>query len=281
MLRDLSETLQAILRQPGLPTELAAAQVVFERPVESFAPTQTTIDLFLYDIRENIELRSNEPLIERANNQAVIRRPPLRIACTYLVTAWPVGGTESALQEHRLLSQVLQVLSRYALIPAAFLKGSLIGQQPALPMMTARIDGPKDPVEFWAAIGNKLRTSIAVTVTVAFETSPPVTAPLVMTGDVRIGERTSVHEQKLVPLTQMEFFQIQGAITGADHKPVSNATVILVDTGHSAQTDSDGRYRLEAVGSGTYTLRVQVGAMVKNVPVTIPATTGKNYDVQM
>ena len=64
MIRDLSLTLQAILDDPALGAafpELAAAQIVFNPPVETFNPTQTTIDLFLYDIRENMELRSNEP----------------------------------------------------------------------------------------------------------------------------------------------------------------------------------------------------------------------------
>src|SRR5262249_10755481 len=97
MIRDLSETLRAILDDPALATsfpELAAAQIVFDRPAESFNPAQTTIDLFLYDIRENMELRSNEPRYERLNGQTRIHRAPMRVACSYLVTAWPVGGAD-------------------------------------------------------------------------------------------------------------------------------------------------------------------------------------------
>ena len=80
MIRDLSLTLQAILEDPALNTsfpELTAAQIVFDRPVETFNPTQTTIDLFLYDIRENMELRSNEPTMRRLNGQVELQRPPL------------------------------------------------------------------------------------------------------------------------------------------------------------------------------------------------------------
>ena len=94
MIRDLSETLRAILDDPALAgefPELAAAQIVFEHPTEQFNPQQTTIDLFLYDLRENMELRSNEPVIERNNGTAIIHRAPLRVACSYLITAWPVG----------------------------------------------------------------------------------------------------------------------------------------------------------------------------------------------
>ena len=279
MIRDLSETLRAMLTQPGLPAELAAAQIVFERPVESFNPSQTTIDLFLYDIRENLELRSNEPLIERRNGQALIHRPPLRVACTYLVTAWPVGGSELVLQEHRLLSQVLQVLSRSPQIPAAFLQGGLVGQQPPLPMMTAKVDGPKDPIEFWAAIGNKLRTSITTTVTIAFDTFPPETAPVVITSEVRIGVRSSAVETTLA--TQQGVFQIGGSVTGAGNAPVAGATVSLLDTGLATTTDADGRYRLGPMASGTYTLRVQAGATVQETRLTVPVTAGQHYNVQV
>ena len=66
---DLSRTLRAILTQKGLPTELGSAQIVFDRPSETFNPQQTTVDLFLYDIREDSELRSNEEMIEHRNGQ--------------------------------------------------------------------------------------------------------------------------------------------------------------------------------------------------------------------
>ena len=120
MINELSETLRALLDDPALAAafpELAAAQVVFDRPAEQFNPSQTTIDLFLYDVREDMELRSNEPVVERLNGRAVIKRPPLRVACSYLLTAWAVGGGELPLQEQKILSQALMVLARYPTIP--------------------------------------------------------------------------------------------------------------------------------------------------------------------
>ena len=44
-----------------------------------------------------MELRSNEPTLRRLNGQVEIQRPPLRVACSYLITAWPIGGTDLAL----------------------------------------------------------------------------------------------------------------------------------------------------------------------------------------
>jgi uncharacterized protein DUF4255/carboxypeptidase family protein len=284
MIRDLSLTLQAMLDDPALATsfpELAAAQIVFERPTDTFTPAQTTIDLFLYDVRENMELRSNEPVIERLNGQARIHPPPLRVLCSYLVTAWPVGGTELSLQEHRLLSQVLQVLSSHPKIPSTFLRGKLIGQEPPLPMMTSQPDGLKDPAEFWTAIGNRLRPSITITVTIGMEVQAPVTAPLVITDAVRLGERTAPDEEEIAVPTLETFFRIGGKVTGAGNQPVSGAEVSLVGTGFATKTQAGGRFILGIMPAGTYTLRVQAGQTTKNVTITIPASVGSNYNVQL
>ncbi len=282
MIRDLSETLRRILTQTGLPSELAAAQIVFDCPTEPFNPSQTTVDLFLYDIRENVELRSNEPIVERLNGQARIHRPPIRVACSYIVTAWPKGGAELALQEHRLLSQVLQVLSQYSTIPENFLQGSLAGQEPPLPMMASQADGLKNPAEFWTALGSTLRPSLIVTATIAMDVLKPETAPMVITEDIRLGARTSPDEEKISPETLEEFFRIGGQVTDATNAPVANATVMLVEHGLTTETDSDGRYSLGSIKSGIYTLRVQSGdAAPQERGITVPASSGRNYDVKL
>lgn len=284
MIRDLSLTVQAILDDPTLAAsfpDMASAQIVFDRPAEGFSPAQTSIDLFLYDIRENMELRSNEPTLKRLNGQAEIQRPPLRVACSYLITAWPVGGTDLVLQEHRLLSQVLQVLARHPIIPAAFLKGKLIGQEPPLPMMTAQTDGLKDPAEFWTAIGNKLRPSLVVTVTIGMDLFAPVTAPVVITEEVRVGERTAPDAEVISGPTRQTFFRIGGRVTDAGNAPVAGATVTLVGTGFATRTGADGDYTLGSIPAGTYTLRVQSGVTTKDITVTIPVSAGSNYNVQL
>jgi hypothetical protein len=284
MIRDLSLSLQAILDDTALAAafpELAAAQVVFDRPSDTFNPTQTTIDVFLYDLREDLELRTSETQYERVNGQTRIHRGPLRVICTYLITAWPVGGTDLALQEHRLLSQVLQVLARNPHIPPPFLRGQLIGQEPALPMITARASGIKEPAEFWTAIGNRLRPSITTTVTISMEVFPVITAPTVITEEIRLGERTGPEAKTIDPATLTTRFRIGGRVHTAANAPIANATVRLVDTGLSAITDADGQYVLGTLRAGTYTLRVQSGAATVDFAITVPTTTGNRYDVQM
>jgi len=212
MIRDLSETLQAILDDADLEKsfpELAAAQVAFERPSEQFAPSQTTVDLFLFDIRENLELRAKEPIIERRNDGvALMQRPPMRVDCSYLMTAWVAGGAgpKPVLEEHEILGQAMQVFARYPVIPEKFLQGSLKDQTHPLPL---RVGGTnmgevKDPADFWSALGTKLRPSLVVTVTLELQTSEPETAPLVSTKRLRLGLRSDATEPGLVPGTVAE-----------------------------------------------------------------------------
>jgi hypothetical protein len=281
MIRDLSLTLKAVLSDPSLAVpfpELSNALIAFDRPDDGFKPAQTTVDIFLFDVRENMELRSNEPKIERLNGQAVIHPSPMRVACTYLITAWPVGGADLVLQEQRLLAQVLQVLSRYPKIPASFLKGKLATQEPQLPMMASHPEELKNPAEFWTAIGNKMRASVTVTVTISMEVFMPVTAPITKTGLFRIGERAAADEQTLIPATKMEFYRIGGTVSsGGNALPGA----IVETAGLSARTDADGEFVLGAMAAGAYMLNVQSNATTKQVTITVPAPAGSNYDVQM
>jgi Pvc16 N-terminal domain/Carboxypeptidase regulatory-like domain len=273
MIRDLSLTLQAILTQPGLPAELGSARIVFDAPTDTYKPSQTEIDLFLYDIRENAELRRSDPVVERRNGQAIIHPAPLRVACSYIVTAWPVGGADLPLQQHRLLSQVLQLFSKLPTIPATFLSGSLVGQEPPLPMLTAQTDGLKNPAEFWLALSNRPRPSIMLVVTISMPVLEDVTGPLVTTRTTGFGVGTSVISERLV--------QIGGRVLGAGGPPLSDAYVDIPDTGLQTRTDSEGRFTFSRVPVGTHTIRaVAVGFSLRTQPLVVPGQP-EDYEVSL
>jgi hypothetical protein len=162
---DLSRTLKAVLHDPAFAPvfpELNGAEIVFDCPLDPFTPASTTVDVFLYDLRENLDLRLNEVTITRVGNQIVTHQASLLLSRNRVAG----GGTDLAFQEHRL-TQVLRVLSHYPILPASFLQGALIGQDPLLPMVTLHPDALKNLVEFWSSLGNKLKPSLTVTVTIA------------------------------------------------------------------------------------------------------------------
>lgn len=163
MIDYVSNALKSILDDPAIERdckELFDAAVRFDRPGEQFTPTQSsTVNLFLYDVREDSALRNNQPVIDHdSKGRAFTRRPPLRVACSYLVTAWVGSASDEALlQEQRLLSQAIQVLSCYPIIPTRFFPkdSPLTTQEPPLPLIVTQMDGVKDPADFWSAIGER------------------------------------------------------------------------------------------------------------------------------
>ena len=274
MIRDLDETLRAALHDPAQMTmfpELAAADIAFDRPTDPYAPLRTTLNLFLYELRENTELRINDPEVAIVNGKAVTRPAPMRLYCSYLVTAWPIGGPEQPLQEHRLLTQALRVLSRYPTLPPSFLHGSLIGQAPPLPMVTLHPDSLKAMSEFWTSLGNRMRASLTVTVTISVPVFADVTDFVVTT-----------HRTNYAPGAQAPepLLQVGGrVIDDATAQTIGGAMVDLVDTGQRVTSADDGTFDFAAVQPGTYTLRAAAtGYAVKSQPLTVP---GRPEDYQI
>ncbi len=248
MIQDLSKTLRSILTQPGLPAPLSSALIVFDRPSDPFTPAQSTVDMFLYDARENLELRTNELVIDRNNTQSVTHKPPLRLACSYLVTAWPVGGVDLALQEQQLLSQVLQTLAHYPTIPTNLLQGSMVGQTPPLPMVALHPDALKNLSEFWTSLGNKLRPSLTITVTISMPVFDDVVDFLVTTQTTTTTPATGPQGEDLLQIGGRVFDQLAHGVT--------NALVDVLDAGLRTSTDSEGRFTFSRVPRGTHTVRV-------------------------
>jgi hypothetical protein len=192
MIQDLDRTLNTLLRQ-GLTSNIT---ISFATPDDQFPPADVTlpaINFFLYDIRENLELRSTGWLLERRedNRSALKRRPPARVDCSYLITAWPGAGIpQPNLDEHRMLGEVLRVLLRYPMLPTEVLQGSLAGQQPDLPTSVLQPANLQSLGEFWQALGGKPRAVLNYTVTISVDPGlQPEPVPLVSESvlDLRLG----------------------------------------------------------------------------------------------
>jgi hypothetical protein len=292
MIRDLSQTLRVLL-QSDVPAELASAQIVFDHPTEQFKPTQTTVNLFLYDLRENLEFRNNETLMTRRDGQAILQAAPLRLSCSYLVTVWTVGasGDEQFLQEHRLLGQVFHCLARHPTIPGDLLQGSLRGQEPPLPLTTSPIDTLKSFGEFWTALGNRLRPSISVTATLSMQTAPAQEAvSIVSIVDTQLeSQRSPVNRSDFLlrnPVVQSETFQIGGVLTMPNMEDLNRTTITLVELGYITKPKPNGQYKFGNIphrtgsASLTQTLRVQVGDRTQDYRITIPSTARNSYNLE-
>jgi len=187
----LDETLAALLRR-GLAAGLSdQVQVSFATPDDQFPPPSVklpAIDLFLYDVRENLELRSNETYVERhADGTATRVRPPVRVDFSYLITAWPSESVpDPSEDEHRLLGEVMLVLLRYRTIPEEVLQGVLVGQQPPLPVSSLQPGRLQSLGEFWQALGGKPKAALNYMVTVAIDVAPEEKLRLVTDKKIKI-----------------------------------------------------------------------------------------------
>ena len=266
MIDDVSRTLRDLLKVPDDP--LKSCKISFEPPGQSFSPSDDTVNLFLYDVRENTLLRSNEPIIVREGNQAKRIPPPLRLDCSYLVTAWVQNGTDARFKEQLILTQVVAALAKFPIIPNDKLQGVLLDKQDPLPPMTvARGEEAHIDSEFWTALGGKLRASLRVSVTLSVPVFEAQSVFLVTTKKAQFApgmdEASSALGDPLV--------QIGGRVLSDQGKPLAGAVVQVVDAGLEAQTDAEGRYRFTTVPVGNRQFRAlatgfQVFAATRPVP---------------
>lgn len=170
MLDDLDRTIGKLLGE----NMIRDVSISFATPDESFPPSSVrlpAVDVFLYDIRENRELRTNEPTITKTETgKPVLNRPPTRIECSYLITAWCSDSVpDKALEEHKLLGEVLEILIRFHTVPEDYLEGTPWQSAPSLRLVSLQPGYLEMAGPFWQALGGKPRASLNLSATVASE----------------------------------------------------------------------------------------------------------------
>lgn len=273
MFQDLDKTLQAIFEDPLLPAALREADISFETPDKNYTPNQATLNLFLHEMKENRDLRDPEPIQIFENGLYRRRLPPLRVACSYLVTGWSSQtGSLKVAEEHRLLGQALEWLCALDPIPRQYWRGTLVGQPYPPPTVVAQLEAGKSLGEFWNALGIAPRPAFMLQVTVA----------LMPAAEHLLGPEVIAHETRLGvsggPL-QSDFL-IGGTVRAADSGEPLPAAITIRELGRTVLADQSGRYRFPGLASGRYTLHaVAVGFASVDTSVEVPAAAGQAYNI--
>lgn len=185
MIHEVDSALRALIERDAVGTR--DVEVVFDAPTREWAGRRNapTIDVYLYDIREDLRRRERGLLNEYDNDVRVIARhlPPRHFKLSYLVTAW----TQRPEDEHRLLSSLLSTFLRYDALPAELLSGPLAELERPVPI-TVALPPPEDRAfaDVWSALGGELKPSIDLVVSAPvetgqrYDTGPPVTVPPVI-----------------------------------------------------------------------------------------------------
>jgi hypothetical protein len=184
MLHLLDESLEAFLRAT-VPLSKREIDVSFAAPDRDWGArvSRPTVNLYLWDIRRNLEEREGGMEVVYDEGGRPSRRAPLpRVDCRYLVTAW----TSEVRDEHSLLGATLAALLLHNTIEARFLQGAYATVTPLPSIVVAASDG-RDNSDFWSALGGQLKPGLDVVVTATVDTAlfveagPPVDRYLLRT----------------------------------------------------------------------------------------------------
>ncbi len=186
--------------------------VVFDAPTKDWAARRNapTVNLYLYDIREDVRRRPAGYLEQRdpESGSVVLRRPAPRFyKLSYLVTAW----TQRPEDEHRLLDNLLRAFLKYDALPDRLVVGQLA--EPGEPVrISVGLPPPEDRAfaDVWSALGGELKPSLDLVVTAPMWTGreypagPPVDEGLRIDAQDLVDGGSDVGRQRHVPPPRRE-----------------------------------------------------------------------------
>ena len=176
MIQDVDASVKELLVQK-VPVDNAAIDIKFEMPTKDWSGgvVRPTVNVFLYDVRENQELRSNERFLIRHGNTATETRAPVRLDFSYMLTVW----TADVSDEHQLLGRLLSALLRFPLLPPEVLKGVLVNQPMPVQACIAQPERTPNAWDFWGSLDNRVKVGVSYVLTAALETVAPMEVGLV------------------------------------------------------------------------------------------------------
>lgn len=147
-----------------------SGNVSFDAPTADWVSKvkSLTLDLFLYDVHENIEARAGDwiELRDETGMMVGLQPPVRRYDLTYAVSAW--GGSID--EQHELLGTLLRAMPAYDDIPDEHLTGRLREQEIAVRLRIGNLGGF---TSLWDALGQTPVTALALVATI------PVLPPII------------------------------------------------------------------------------------------------------
>ena len=286
MLADLDESIKQLLREE-LPIKNGEIDIKFEQPKREWSAklTKPTVNFFLYDLRENVQLR-RAGMDQMTNgggppNLATMRKAPHKVDCFYMLTAWAAEPED----EHRLMTRALMALFRNPTLPDHVLHGAI--RNPSFPINTyvARHDKLTNPAEVWSALDNEMRPSVAYSVTITLDPWTEFTGPIVRTLTLRAGQANNLPLSEELEGDEPDYEKayIGGTIRSKtkDNEPQSGLEVAIKGRGWFDTTDTKGRFTLGSMPHGDYTLVVwPPKGKPKEKKISVPASEG-DYDMEI
>jgi hypothetical protein len=159
MIEEVDETLRGLIRTEVLSG--SQVEVSFDAPTKDWAARRNapTINLYLYDIREDLSRRDAAwaPIYAPEGYVTGHHASPRHFKLQYMVTAW----TQRPEDEHRLLSACLGLFLRHETLGPAEMSGALAEQPlPALVSVALPLGPDRSIADVWSALGGELKPSL-------------------------------------------------------------------------------------------------------------------------
>ena len=273
MISDVDEALRNLILD-SLTVSRQNVDIKYDLPSRDWASrlNRPTINLFLFDIRENLRLRGAEQYrqIPRDDGKVEVRRNPVRIDLRYLLTAW----TKDPEDEHLLLSDTLLTLLRNPTIPDKYASEQMRKQQFPVVLDAAVYQPEHGPTEkateIWGVIGNDIHAGFIVTVTITVDPYEPLVFTQVSSIGRSLGQTTPEGGRAMLE-TGSEKYDEGFFIRTKKYEP-STLTVVLVEKNIALSVDEEYRVKLPTLNAGKYHLDVLYrGKVLKHQAIEIPA----------
>src|SRR5690606_13839825 len=150
--QDLDKTIEKLLVNQGKINK-AEIDIAFDQPTGEWSArlARPTINLWCFDIRENVKLRNLDlqRMPSERENWSRVAPPPRRFDVTYLVTAW----TRKIEDEHQLLWRALATLKRFPILRPEDGVGAVRDQQIDMPIQVGDLsDRQLNLVDLWSVL---------------------------------------------------------------------------------------------------------------------------------
>ncbi len=280
MILDVDETLRQMLgaelgRLPGCPV-YTQEQITLGPPTEAAAAQdgEARVNLFLYDVRENLEQRNESFTAVRGQQRTEVgkRRAPVRMDLSYLVTT---HAAQDFVAEHRLLGEVLGVLLRNPAAPTQYLTGVLI--EHGAGSVRLAVAQPEhlewmNPTNLWQALEGQIQPSLPLVVTASFDPFETKWTKVVRELVSTVGQGGAPDQpNRQAAQTSLRASAAGMAVDARTEQRLAGVAVRAEGTEEAAITDADGFFLLLNLPPGPATLRFEAnGYAAREMSVTVP-----------
>lgn len=284
MIYELSETLRELLIRE-MPIRKGDVDILFDLPKREWSSrlSKPTLNLFLFDFLENVDLRGSEQWEKSDNKDGTVslHRNPVRMNFLYLITSW----AKEIRDEQQLLSAALVTLLQQPHFPDDILPEVLKNQPVSIRLEVAQNRVLSNLSEFWSTMENDPHPGIRLMITVTVDPYKPVTYTKVATSEIRFMQTPTTEmaelrdgDDKAKAVLSKSYFSVSGEIKSKKYSP-SALRLIVAETGKEVSIQEDGQFNIHRLNEGEYHLDVLMDDRVlRHEKIQVPSP---NYDIEV